>query len=590
MAGHLAPIYVALLLTSGAISVGTGVWAVRRTTISERWVFLGLMIGDMCWAVIAAVGIVFTSQWVTIATTYLAAAVGLTVIGAWFVFATLYTGRSLSYRRWQNVVFLGSIGLSIVGLLTNPLHGYYWSTVTYRTEPFTYAVTTSGPAEVVAYLALYGAVLTTLYYLGVLFVKSRHRSSTSLLVLVVGTVLASAPNVVMNLGLAPVSGYDHSPLGIAAFVVFAGYAVFGLGMFDIRPIARDALVDEVDDALVALNADRSLVDYNMASETLLSRDIDGDPIGEPLAVAFPQVADAIEFDGREGRLETDTITIVRDSETRHYAGRLSSVVENGSVAGYSIVLRDVTAREEYRRELERRNRQLDQFGSAVAHDLRNPLQVASGQARLLEQRHLQTVDDEAAVEAVRSIVRSVDRMEAIVTDLRELSEKGQSVDRTESVEFASTVEAAWRTVDTADATLTIASDGIIEAQPSRLQSVLENLLKNAVDHVGPTASVEIGLTPHGFYVADDGPGIDSDDREAVFEYGHTESEDGTGFGLAIVRQMVASHDWQIEATESETGGARFVVTEAETELEDEYQSGPGIRSRVPTARSTGRED
>lgn len=64
----------------------------------------------------------------------------------------------------------------------------------------------------------------------------------------------------------------------------------------------------------------------------------------------------------------------------------------------------------------------------------------------------------------------------------------------------------------------------------------------------------------GFYVTDDGPGIPPGIRESVLEWGVTSDDDGTGFGLAIVRQIVDGHEWQIDVTESESGGARFEVS------------------------------
>jgi signal transduction histidine kinase len=60
-------------------------------------------------------------------------------------------------------------------------------------------------------------------------------------------------------------------------------------------------------------------------------------------------------------------------------------------------------------------------------------------------------------------------------------------------------------------------------------------------------------------VADDGPGIPPERRDLVFEHGFTDSPDGTGFGLAIVRSIVEAHGWTVSVTESETGGARFEV-------------------------------
>ncbi|OYR87860.1 hypothetical protein DJ71_05250, partial [Halorubrum sp. E3] len=69
----------------------------------------------------------------------------------------------------------------------------------------------------------------------------------------------------------------------------------------------------------------------------------------------------------------------------------------------------------------------------------------------------------------------------------------------------------------------------------------------------------------GFYVADDGPGIDPADREAVFEAGVTSDPDGTGFGLKIVGEVAEAHGWTVELAESETGGTRFEFRGVEVE-------------------------
>jgi len=75
--------------------------------------------------------------------------------------------------------------------------------------------------------------------------------------------------------------------------------------------------------------------------------------------------------------------------------------------------------------------------------------------------------------------------------------------------------------------------------------------------------ITVGRLPDGFYVADDGPGIPPDERDRVFEPGHSTSEDGTGYGLWIVEEIVTAHGWTVDATESATGGARFEITGVE---------------------------
>jgi len=86
--------------------------------------------------------------------------------------------------------------------------------------------------------------------------------------------------------------------------------------------------------------------------------------------------------------------------------------------------------------------------------------------------------------------------------------------------------------------------------------------EDAAEHGGEAVEITVGNLEddEGFYVADDGPGIPEADREKVFESGFSTSEEGTGFGLAIVNEIAAGHGWEIRATESDDGGACFEIT------------------------------
>ena len=116
-------------------------------------------------------------------------------------------------------------------------------------------------------------------------------------------------------------------------------------------------------------------------------------------------------------------------------------------------------------------------------------------------------------------------------------------------------------VETGTAELRLAEDLTFTADETRLQRLFENLFRNALDHGGPDVTVTVGVLPDrsGFYVSDDGPGIPEDERESVLEPGYTTHEEGTGFGLAIVSEVVTAHGWEIQVTESDAGGARFEI-------------------------------
>jgi signal transduction histidine kinase len=203
-------------------------------------------------------------------------------------------------------------------------------------------------------------------------------------------------------------------------------------------------------------------------------------------------------------------------------------------------------------DLAAKNEQLDQFLGVVSHDLRNPLNVAQGRLELAAEEcdsdHLEPID------------RSLDRMDTLIDDLLTLARQGEEIVETEPVDLATVSERCWDNVATADASLVVDADRTIEADRSRLQQLLENLFRNAVEHGGDDVRITVGELADGFYVDDDGPGIPRDKREDVFESGYTTASDGTGFGLAIVAEIASAHGWTIDVTESDEGGARFEIT------------------------------
>ena len=239
-------------------------------------------------------------------------------------------------------------------------------------------------------------------------------------------------------------------------------------------------------------------------------------------------------------------------------------------------------------QLRAQNERLDEFASIVGHDLRNPLNTLSISLELAER----TGDEEHFERATRS----VDRMEGLIDDLLALARQGESAGEPEPVSLAAVTDDARDTVETGDATVTVTEDLTVRADRSRLRQLLENLLRNAVEHgstsprshtpedavehgspnsrgeipehpiqYGGTVTITVGaIDDRGFYVADDGPGIPDDERGQIFETGYSTAGSGAGIGLAIVKRIVDAHDWEITVIDSEAGGARFEITAVET--------------------------
>jgi signal transduction histidine kinase len=153
-------------------------------------------------------------------------------------------------------------------------------------------------------------------------------------------------------------------------------------------------------------------------------------------------------------------------------------------------------------------------------------------------------------------------MEALIDDLLTLAQQGDAPENPETVSVQYVATRAWRTVETNAASLSMADDASVEADAGQLRQLFENLFRNAIEHGGDGVTITVGSLPDasGFYVADDGDGISPEHRAEIFEPGFTSSEDGTGFGLVIVSDIVEAHGWTVGVSESESGGARFEIT------------------------------
>jgi PAS domain S-box-containing protein len=233
----------------------------------------------------------------------------------------------------------------------------------------------------------------------------------------------------------------------------------------------------------------------------------------------------------------------------------TNLFEDPFVEGFVVNTREITRRKRRERALEQQNQRLDEFTSAVSHDLRNPLNVIQGRLDLARE-----TGDPDHFEAMEN---AATRMETLISDLLQLARQGQLVGETEVVSLATAAEEAWENIETRAATLDVEDGVVIEADPDRLYQLLENLFGNAVEHGGEAVSIRVGAHPEGFYVEDDGPGIPPEDRSTVFDRGYSTSEEGTGFGLSIVASIASAHGWSIEATAGDLGGARFEITGVE---------------------------
>ncbi|ELY50178.1 sensor histidine kinase [Natronolimnohabitans innermongolicus] len=365
-----------------------------------------------------------------------------------------------------------------------------------------------------------------------------------------------------------------------------------------------ALIENVSDVITVVDQDGTITYTSPSITSVLGYRPDG-RIGESLfeLIDAEDRAEAIdEFhalcDGPNSETRFEYRVRHADGSLVALEGVAVDLLDNDIVDGVVINSRDVTARNDRERELERTNQRLEEFAGVISHDLRTPLSIA--------QTYLRFAETSSGPEDFQAVRDAHNRMERMITNLLTMAQTGTTLTDPSPIALESVVADAWDMTQRADATLecTLDDGWTVVGDRAQLLHVFENLFHNSLEH-GPSddrngtqaadaagdercavspdcgdSSITIRVShldddpDCGFVVEDDGVGIPDEQREFVFERGHTTSRDGTGFGLAIVHDVIEAHGWQIDVSEGTDGGARF-------EISTERCGSPAQPQRIP---------
>lgn len=211
-----------------------------------------------------------------------------------------------------------------------------------------------------------------------------------------------------------------------------------------------------------------------------------------------------------------------------------------------------------------RERYITTFARNVSHEFKTPLTSIRGSVELL-QDHLDEMEPNERDEFLDVVAKDCDRLDRLVGRLLDLARADVLRPGTERADVGGVVDNVAATARTADFGVEVDCPAEpIEVAMARetLESVLSNLLVNAREHGGSTATVHVESSDSEvvIFVSDDGPGIDSEDVDRIFEEFFTTARDhgGTGLGLAIIRTLVLAHGGSIEL--SDPHDAKFRVT------------------------------
>ncbi len=351
----------------------------------------------------------------------------------------------------------------------------------------------------------------------------------------------------------------------------------------------------IGDAVIATDADGRLIFMNEVAETLTGWSVAlaaGRPLEEVFHIINEETRSSVVnpvtrvlSEGTVVGLANHTLLIARDGTERAIDDTAAPIREDGSelIKGVVLVFHDVSDRRRLEKELVDRatrlvqaDRRKDEFLAMLAHELRNPLASISNSIQLLRMDNAA----EHADWAKDVIERQVKHLVRLIDDLLDVSRitRGLIELRTERIDAADVIESAVCAVrplieERKHELAVSCTPGTLwcEADPTRVEQVLINLLNNAAKYTAAGGHIQLTARHEGdriaFQVKDDGMGILGEKLEEMFELFAqgdrtiARSEGGLGIGLTVVKRIALLHGGTATAMSEGLGqGSEFTVT------------------------------
>lgn len=253
--------------------------------------------------------------------------------------------------------------------------------------------------------------------------------------------------------------------------------------------------------------------------------------------------------------------------------------EQGKVYELQGITRDMTERKDSEDrlkrtvlELERSNRELEQFAYVASHDLQEPLRNISSYVQLLGKKYRGHLDS-SADQYIEFAVSGAKRMQELIDALLEVSRAGREEETFRMVRMDETMQKAQHNlrhvIEETGALVTCCELPMVFGEPMQLLRAVQNLLANALKFRSQdTCRIHVDCTLKSgewvFTFADNGIGIDPQFHDrifTIFQRLHTAAEyPGTGIGLAICKKVVERHGGTIWVKSTPGSGATFYFT------------------------------
>lgn len=262
---------------------------------------------------------------------------------AWFLFALEYTNRTKWLVRKRIALLFVIPTLTTILIWTNDFHGLFRTVESFRANEITsFWEFSRGPVFWIHTTYSYGLLLGGTLFLIIAFFRANLLYRKQIAIMLVAAVVPWFANIIYLFGPFP-SYMDPTPFAFLLSGTIISLSVLRFGFIKIMPIARDRVIDNMQDGLLVINVDKRIIDINPAGEQILqcqSNRVVGQ-LAEAVLGDWPE--ELTKFQGQQDL--KDEITLSQGGVKAWYAARVSPLFSSRNrFLGHIVTLRDITER------------------------------------------------------------------------------------------------------------------------------------------------------------------------------------------------------------------------------------------------------